>query len=93
MYCIVKRSFDIFASVIALIVLAPIFLLTIIGIEVSDPGPVFYKARRIGYAGNEFIMFKFRSMRVPKNASERSEANFKADESRIFPFGSSKACV
>lgn len=87
MYCAIKRLFDLLASLVSLIVLAPVFLITIIGIELSDPGPVFYRARRIGYNGREFIMFKFRSMRVPKRESEQSEASFKADVNRIFPFG------
>ena len=86
-YPIVKRVFDFCAALLALIVTSPIWLITIIGIEVSDPGPVFYKARRIGYKGKEFSMWKFRSMRVPKKESEKSEASFKADTDRIFKFG------
>lgn len=87
MYRFVKRTFDLMASVFAFIVLLPIFFITIVGIELSDPGPVFYKAQRIGYQGKPFCMYKFRSMRVPKKESEKSEASFKADTSRIFPFG------
>ena len=61
-----------------------IWLIAIIGIELSDPGPVFYLANRIGKNGKEFKMFKFRSMRVAKEANEKS---FKADTERIFKFG------
>lgn len=87
MYRFFKRAFAFFASLLALIVTSPIWLITVIGIEISDPGPVFYKAKRIGYKGQEFCMYKFRSMRVPKKESEASEAGFKADTDRIFPFG------
>lgn len=87
MYRFFKRAFDFLAALLALIVTLPIWLITVIGIELSDPGPVFYKARRIGYRGAEFRMYKFRSMRVPKKSSEASEASFKADTNRIFPFG------
>lgn len=87
MYRFFKRAFDFFAALLALIITSPIWLITIIGIEISDPGPVFYKARRIGYLGREFRMYKFRSMRVPKTQKEASEASFKADTDRIFPFG------
>lgn len=87
MYRFFKRAFDFFAALLALIVTLPVWLITVIGIELSDPGPVFYKARRIGYRGAEFRMYKFRSMRVPKKPSEVSEASFKADTNRIFPFG------
>ncbi len=87
MYRFFKRVFDFLIALLALIVTLPIWLITVIGIEVSDPGPAFYKARRIGYRGAEFRMYKFRSMRMPKKPSEVCEASFKADTNRIFPFG------
>lgn len=87
MYFFVKRVFDIVASLLGLIVTSPVWLITVIGILVSDPGPVFFKAKRIGKDNKEFSMWKFRSMRVPKKESEKSEASFKADTNRIFPFG------
>ena len=86
-YPFFKRSFDFLAALLALIVTLPIWIITIIGIEMSDPGPIFYRARRIGRHGKEFSMWKFRSMRVPKKESEKSEASFKADTDRIFRFG------
>lgn len=86
-YFFVKRVFDICASFIGILATSPIWLVTVIGIELSDPGPVFYKAKRIGRHNQEFTMWKFRSMRLPKNESEKSESSFKADTSRIFRFG------
>lgn len=86
MYRFCKRAFDIFAAMIGMIGTSPLWLIAIVGILVSDPGPIFYKARRIGRGGREFCMYKFRSMRVPR-ADETSEASFKADTNRIFPFG------
>jgi len=86
-YRFFKRLFDIVASFLGIIVSSPIWLITIIGILVSDPGPIFYKAVRIGKDNKEFAMWKFRSMRVPKEDSEKSEASFKADTNRIFAFG------
>lgn len=83
-YRILKRAFDIAASAVALIVLLPLWLIAVIGIEVSDPGPVFYMAQRVGRNNRPFRMFKFRSMRVDRSANEKS---FKADVNRIFPFG------
>lgn len=84
MYQVLKRAFDIAASLLALIVLSPVLLICAIAIEVSDPGPVFYMARRVGQHDRVFRMFKFRSMRVDKAANEKS---FKADTNRIFPWG------
>ena len=83
-YKFIKRCFDILSSGIALIVLIPIWILAIIGIEVSDPGPIFYFANRVTKDNRTFRMFKFRSMRVDKNANEKS---LRPDQDRIFPCG------
>lgn len=66
------------------IVTSPFCLIAVLGIEFSDLGPVFYIARRIEKNNCKFKMFKFRSMKIAKNADE---SNFKADTNRIFPFG------
>lgn len=84
MYLFFKRLFDIIASSIALIFLSPILIGSAIAIVVSDPGPVFYMANRVGQYDKTFKMFKFRSMRVDRSANEKS---FKADTNRIFPWG------
>lgn len=81
---IAKRAFDIAASGAALLVLSPVLAASALGITVSDPGPVFYMANRVGQGNSRFKMFKFRSMRVDKNADEK---NFKADVNRIFKWG------
>lgn len=86
-YFFLKRTLDILASLAGILVTSPVWLIAIIGIELSDPGPIFFKAARIGKDNKEFAMWKFRSMRVPKKESEKSEASFKADTNRIFPFG------
>ncbi len=83
-YRFLKRLFDICASGLALIVLLPVWLIAIIGIEISDPGPVFYFAKRVTKDNRIFKMFKFRSMRVDKSANEKS---LRPDQDRIFPFG------
>lgn len=84
MHKILKRIFDFFCAFLTLVVLSPVFLLTAIGILVSDWGPIFYKANRIGKGNKPFRMYKFRSMRVAKAANE---ASLRPDEDRIFPFG------
>lgn len=84
MYRFVKRIFDIVASGLALIVLLPVWLIAFIGIEISDPGPLFYFANRAGKDNKTFRMFKFRSMRVDNNANEKS---LRPDQDRIFGFG------
>ncbi|MCU4683204.1 sugar transferase [Lactiplantibacillus paraplantarum] len=62
-YRFVKRSFDIFASLMGLILLSPLFLIVAIAIKVDDPrGKVFYSQTRLGRGEKPFRMFKFRSM-------------------------------
>ena len=46
-YLILKRIFDVIASFLGILVTSPVWLIAVIGIEISDPGPVFYRAQRI----------------------------------------------
>lgn len=59
-----KRLFDIIASACGLIVLSPLFLILAIWIKVDSEGPVFYKQLRVGRNNRDFLLYKFRSMRV-----------------------------
>jgi len=81
----VKRLFDILLSLLALIVLSPIFLITAFIVKVTSPGPVFYAQERIGYRGKPFKMHKFRSMYI--DAEKTGPALSKDDDPRITPFG------
>jgi lipopolysaccharide/colanic/teichoic acid biosynthesis glycosyltransferase len=59
-----KRIFDSISSAIALVVLAPIFLLEVLCIKLDSPGPVFHRGLRAGRFGTPFRIFKFRTMVV-----------------------------
>ena len=59
-----KRLFDVCCAAVALVLVAPLIGLAAIGIKLTDPGPVFFRARRVGYLGREFTMFKLRTMRA-----------------------------
>lgn len=83
-YKAIKRTFDIIASGVALVVFLPVWIITIIGIEINDFGPVFFMASRIGRDNKEFNMFKFRSMRVTK---EQTVQTLRPEEDRIFAWG------
>lgn len=84
MYKHFKRFLDILCALLGIIGTSPFWLLAIVGILVSDWGPVFYTSARIGKGNKPFRMFKFRSMRVAKDANE---ASLRPDEERIFAFG------
>ncbi|MXS85175.1 TIGR03013 family PEP-CTERM/XrtA system glycosyltransferase [Nitrosomonas sp. HPC101] len=59
---LIKRIFDITASLLLLIATLPVILLTALLILIEDGRPVFYRQERVGYAGKPYMVFKFRSM-------------------------------
>ena len=61
---LVKNLMDRAIALVALIFLAPFFLLIAIGIKLTSPGPVIFPQRRAGRHGRPFTMYKFRSMRT-----------------------------
>ena len=63
LYFVIKRLFDILASGLALIVLLPIWIIAIIGIEISDPGLFFYMADRVGQNNKHFYVNKISTMK------------------------------
>ena len=84
-----KRILDIFFSLLGLPFFGLVFLAAAPLIKLSDGGPVFYNAERLGYKGRVFKMYKFRSMRV--NAPDIRNADgstFNAeDDPRVTPIG------
>jgi exopolysaccharide biosynthesis polyprenyl glycosylphosphotransferase len=66
---IFKRGFDLFASVMALIILSPLYLFIMIRVKMSSEGPIFYKQERVGINGKPFWIYKFRSMRTDAETS------------------------
>lgn len=60
----VKRILDVLLSLIALIVLSPIFLILILGIKLDSRGPVLFKQKRVGINKTHFNILKFRTMRI-----------------------------
>jgi Undecaprenyl-phosphate glucose phosphotransferase len=82
----IKNSFDkVFASV-ALLLLAPVFLIVALLIKLESPGPVFYTPTRIGKAGKPFRVYKFRSMRVNDEATG-GRLSTQKDDPRITRLG------
>lgn len=60
---IVKRLFDVMASLAALILSSPVMLLIAIVIKLADPGPVIFPHERLARDGRKFNVYKFRTMR------------------------------
>ena len=60
----IKRFLDVFLSLIGIIVLIPVFVIMGIVIYVDNPGPIFFKQKRVGKDKSTFWLHKFRSMKV-----------------------------
>ena len=58
-----KRALDLLLSGLGLFVLSPLFLIISIAIKAEDPGPVFFRQKRVGIHKTYFNIVKFRSMR------------------------------
>lgn len=86
-YLFIKRVSDIVISLIALVVLSPIFLVTSIAIKLTDHGPVFYKQVRLTKDGKEFKILKFRSMRVDAEKDGVARLSTGDKDDRITPVG------
>ena len=61
---IAKRLFDLLASGLGLVFLAPLFIAIAIAIKWESPGPVFFRQERVGRFGKSFRIHKFRTMTV-----------------------------
>jgi lipopolysaccharide/colanic/teichoic acid biosynthesis glycosyltransferase len=57
-----RRTLDVVASGTALVVCAPLFLAIAAAVKIGSPGPVLYRARRVGRGGQLFTLYKFRTM-------------------------------
>jgi exopolysaccharide biosynthesis polyprenyl glycosylphosphotransferase len=91
-----KRTMDIGAATIGLVLLAPLLLILALAVKLDSRGPVFFRQRRIGRRGERFDMYKFRSMvpnaeQIKHDLDERNEAEgglFKiSDDPRITRVG------
>ena len=69
-YLVIKRIFDIAASLFGLLLLLPLFPFIVLLIKIETSGPIFFKQERVGYLGRRFFCFKFRSMAVDAEAKK-----------------------
>ena len=59
-----KRLLDIVLSACGILVLAPVYLLVALAIVIDDPGPVFFRQKRVGIHKTHFQILKFRTMKM-----------------------------
>ena len=63
-YLKAKRLIDLVLSVLAAVILSPVFLILFIAIKMDTPGPIFFKQKRVGINRTHFNILKFRTMRI-----------------------------
>ena len=64
MYPYIKRGADVILSLLALICLSPGYLLVALAVNLTSPGPVLFRQKRVGRGGRLFTIYKFRTMRT-----------------------------
>lgn len=78
-----KRFFDIVVSLVVLVAASPLLLISALAIRLASPGPVLYRAIRVGRDGKLFEMLKFRSMHVSTGGAVITSNG----DARVFPVG------
>lgn len=81
-----KRGFDIVCSILGLIVMSPAFVVVYWAIKHEDGGPVIFRQERIGFHGQPFILYKFRSMKVTAE-SDGKPALYRKGDHRLTHIG------
>lgn len=81
----IKRIGDVVVSIIAIILLIPVYIFTSIGVLLTSKGPILYSQERVGLRGRPFRMHKFRSMY--SDAENAGPQLSKEDDPRITRFG------
>jgi O-antigen biosynthesis protein WbqP len=69
----IKRTVDFIVSLIAIIILMPLLVVVAIGVRLDSHGPILFVQRRIGVGDQEFLMYKFRTMKIgtPEVATDK----------------------
>lgn len=84
--CFVKRSFDLVAAFLGLIVLSPILVLLYVAIWLQDHHDPIFRQERVGYKGKSFVLYKFRTMVI--NAEEQGIPKLcETNDSRLTKLG------
>lgn len=94
-YMTLKHVIDWLAAAVLGIVLLPVFLLVIVLVRVTSPGPALFRQQRIGFQGRPFTVYKFRTMKVADartdadagTGEERDLAITRDNDDRITPIG------
>jgi putative colanic acid biosysnthesis UDP-glucose lipid carrier transferase len=82
---VTKRTMDLAITLAALLVLWPVLLAVAIAVRLDSPGPIIFKQRRYGLNGDEFAVYKFRTMTVLEDGDRVVQA--RPDDARVTRVG------
>jgi len=80
-----KRLFDILISLAALLILAPVMIVTALAIACEGKGPILYKQARTGFQQKRFFIYKFRTMSVMEDGEKAVQCEL--NDPRVTPVG------
>ncbi|MEJ7587606.1 MAG: exopolysaccharide biosynthesis polyprenyl glycosylphosphotransferase, partial [Ferruginibacter sp.] len=80
-----KRFIDIIVAALGSVLLSPVFIYIALRTKFSSPGSIFFLQERVGYKGNPFIIYKFRSML--QDAEKSGPLLSSDDDERITKWG------
>jgi len=75
----IKRGIDVIVSIAGLVLTFPILLIIAIAIKLDSKGDIFFKQKRLGRKGHEFIIYKFRSMCMNVEKTGTGQYSFRGD--------------
>ena len=84
---VLKRIVDVAATLVGVVVTAPIMAAIALAIKLDSAGPVFYRQDRVGYFGRTFKMWKFRTMGIDAEAAGPVWAGSAQDDPRVTRVG------
>jgi putative colanic acid biosynthesis UDP-glucose lipid carrier transferase len=82
---LVKRTSDTLLSALIVLLISPLLVAIAVGVKLSSPGPVIFKQRRNGLAGEEIVVWKFRTMTTQDDGDSVPQAT--RGDRRVTPFG------
>lgn len=80
-----KRLMDITLAGVLLLILAPLLIAVALAVRLHSKGPAIFKQRRYGLDGEEFVVYKFRTMNVAEDGVAVRQAS--RDDTRVTPLG------
>jgi len=78
-----KRILDLCGVIVFLPLLTPLLAVVAIYVRLVSPGPIFFVQSRVGYGGDQFRIYKFRTMHVPQVSRDETHRGYVASHSRV----------